>query len=233
MNSQKTRAIILGLTLLASTSLTACGGASAIANHATSDLASKGLDAAKSLAEKAKAATATPDASGAPQGASGASGTLPVDDKSFPVAAAGTCTIHKAADGSDLPDPKCTPGATNPAVTQATIDSTICTKGYTTTIRPPVSVTNKIKTQTDVAYGLPTSEKGELDHLVSLELGGAPDDPRNLWNEPGAIPNPKDSHAETPLHDLVCAHKVPLAVAQQLIATDWTTAYAKAQAYKG
>ena len=32
----------------------------------------------------------------------------------------------------------------------------------------------------------------EYDHLVPLELGGAPNDPRNLWPEPGASPNPKD-----------------------------------------
>jgi hypothetical protein len=35
--------------------------------------------------------------------------------------------------------------------------------------------------------------RGEYDHLVPLELGGAPDDPRNLWFEPGPTPNPKDA----------------------------------------
>jgi hypothetical protein len=33
----------------------------------------------------------------------------------------------------------------------------------------------------------------EYDHLVPLELGGADNDPRNLWPEPGASPNPKDA----------------------------------------
>src|SRR5690242_17427199 len=38
-----------------------------------------------------------------------------------------------------LPDPNCTPGVTNPDVTQDNLDSTICARGYTKTIRPPVS----------------------------------------------------------------------------------------------
>src|SRR5579884_2059421 len=36
-----------------------------------------------------------------------------------------------------LPDPRCTPGAISPAVTQATIGTTICREGYTETVRPP------------------------------------------------------------------------------------------------
>lgn len=229
MRTQKTKAVLLGLAILASASLTACGAASSAATHAGGSIASKAVEEAKNLANKAAAPAPAAGASDAPQGAPG---TLPVDDKNFPIAAPGTCTIHKAADGSDLPDPKCTPGATNPNVTEATIDSTICKKGYTSSIRPPVAVTNKIKTATDLAYGLPTTEKGELDHLVSLELGGAPDDPRNLWNEPGSIPNPKDS-VENKAHDMVCGHKIPLSVMQGLIAADWSTAIAKAEAYKG
>src|ERR1700687_1954524 len=44
-----------------------------------------------------------------------------------------------------LPDPKCTPGAVDPSVTQDNIDSTICVSGYTKTVRPPVSVTEPQK----------------------------------------------------------------------------------------
>ena len=58
---------------------------------------------------------------------------------------------------------------------------------------------------------------------MPLEVGGDPNDPRNLWVEPGASPNPKDD-VELQLHDLVCRGTVPLNVAQQAIATDWTTA---------
>ena len=63
----------------------------------------------------------------------------------------------------------------------------------------------------------------EYDHLVPLELGGDPNDPRNLWIEPGASPNPKDG-VESRLHELVCEGRVPLAAAQEAITTDWTTA---------
>ena len=123
-----------------------------------------------------------------------------------------------------MPDPACTPGAVNPAVSQATINDTICKAGWTKTVRPPVSVTNRIKRQLDLAYGLATTTRGELDHLVSLELGGAPDDPRNLWVEPGSIPNPKDA-VENKLNRAVCAGLLPLATAQRAIAASWVTAF--------
>ena len=62
----------------------------------------------------------------------------------------------------------------------------------------------------------------EEDHLISLELGGAPRDQRNLWPEPGHSPNAKDT-VENVLHSRVCAGTLALAEAQR-IATDWTTA---------
>jgi hypothetical protein len=78
-----------------------------------------------------------------------------------------------------------TPGVLNPAVSQATIGATICRRGWTRTIRPPVTYTNALKRQGLRAYGLrgPPSRYQE-DHLISLELGGHPTDPRNLWPEP-------------------------------------------------
>jgi len=91
-------------------------------------------------------------------------------------------------------------------------------------VRPPTSVTDRIKRQLDLAYGLATSTRGELDHLVSLELGGAPADPRNLWVEPGSIPNPTDA-VENKLNQAVYAGLVPLVVAQRVIAADWVTAF--------
>ena len=59
---------------------------------------------------------------------------------------------------------------------------------------------------------------------MSLELGGAPDDPRNLWVEPGSIPNPKDA-VENKLNQAVCSGLIPLATAQTDIASDWVTAF--------
>src|SRR5207247_7773377 len=56
---------------------------------------------------------------------------------------------HTRADGQ-LPDPRCTPGSVDPAVTQASIGSTICRSGYTEKVRPPESETAHAKY--DVAY---------------------------------------------------------------------------------
>ena len=93
------------------------------------------------------------------------------------------------------------------------------------TIRPPASYTNALKRQQIVAYGYPdTDPRGyEEDHLIALELGGAPSDQRNLWPEPAHSPNPKD-RVENVLRQRVCAGSLTLAEAQQRIATDWTTA---------
>jgi hypothetical protein len=52
-----------------------------------------------------------------------------------------------------LPDPHCTPGAISPAVTQANIESTICSSGYTETVRPPESITEPEKEASLAAYG--------------------------------------------------------------------------------
>jgi hypothetical protein len=84
------------------------------------------------------------------------------------------------------PDPSLTPGALNPAVTQATIQSTICVSGWTATIRPSESFTDALKVTQIGQYGYSDTSTAdyEEDHLISLELGGAPADVRNLWPEP-------------------------------------------------
>ena len=64
----------------------------------------------------------------------------------------------------------------------------------------------------------------EYDHLVPLELGGAANDPRNLWPEPGASPNRKDELERT-LRALVCDGRLDLAAAQRAIAGDWVRTY--------
>jgi len=130
------------------------------------------------------------------------------------------------ARGSGLysrPDPACTPGALNPIVTQATIGRTICVSGWTETVRPPESVTEPEKRASLLAYG----DAGglgeyEYDHLVPLELGGAVNDPRNLWPEPGASPNPKDA-VENEFRRLVCDGQMALARARLIMARNWVS----------
>ncbi len=130
-----------------------------------------------------------------------------------------------------LPDPACTPGALDPAVSQATIARTICRAGWTASVRPPAAIIAPQKRASMRAYGLAGPASAfEYDHLVPLELGGAPDDPRNLWPErdyarpSGFYRNPKD-RLERTLNRLVCAGAMTLARARAPIAHDWPAAY--------
>lgn len=133
---------------------------------------------------------------------------------------------------AELPNPKLTPGALNPAVTQANIDETICRRGgYTRSIRPEVSYTENLKRQGIQQYGYSDHRLRdyEEDHLISLELGGSPTSPQNLWPEPHHVVGGWGSYAkdrlENRLHSLVCKHQMPLAQAQHAIATNWVAAY--------
>lgn len=134
---------------------------------------------------------------------------------------AGPC---RTRDHGLLPDPSCTPGAIDPAVTPANIGSTICRAGYTSTVRPPESRTEAFKwNMAEPAYGQ-HDVPGELDHLVPLELGGD-NDARNLWVEAGSIPNPKDA-VEDALNHAVCDGQITLRAAQLEIARNWIKAAA-------
>ena len=141
-----------------------------------------------------------------------------------PQPAPGSCHFRQAGNGQTLPDPSCTPGAISPKVTPATLETTICRGGYSKSIRPPQAITQAEKKANAAAYGYTGALSDvEFDHLIPLSLGGDPNDPRNLWVQPGASPNPKDG-IEDQLHQAICSGRVPLAAAQQAIATDWTTA---------
>lgn len=144
---------------------------------------------------------------------------------------AGECHARTvdAARGDYLPDAACTPGAIDPAVSQADIQQTICVRGYTATVRPPAAATGRFKSISYAAYSEQYSTTTELDHLVPLELGGA-SSASNLWVEPNrtlasSFNNPKDK-VENSLHAAVCNGTVTLAAAQNAIAADWTTALA-------
>ena len=108
-----------------------------------------------------------------------------------------------------------TPGALNPDVTQATVGQTICRTGWTRTIRPPTTYTNDLKQKGLAQYHLrgPPSAFQE-DHLISLELGGAPTDPRNLWPEPYPRASAVDQ-IENELNHRVCTGSLTLAEAQR------------------
>ena len=134
-----------------------------------------------------------------------------------------------------IQDKKVTPGVINKSVTQDNIKTTVCKSGWTATIRPTVTYTNKLKaTQLTTTYTSYVKIWGgdmsgyEEDHLISLQLGGDPSDPKNLWPEPyfGNGARKKDV-AETALKRLVCAGTLKLTDAQKIISTDWVSAYNK------
>jgi hypothetical protein len=112
-------------------------------------------------------------------------------------------------------DPVRTPGVLNPDVTQATINATICVRGWTKTIRPPTSYTNELKQKQMRDYGVGGALSDyQEDHLISLELGGHPTDPRNLWPQPYPRASTVDA-IENDLNDRVCSGELTLAEAQR------------------
>jgi hypothetical protein len=123
-------------------------------------------------------------------------------------------TQRKSHTQALLADPVRTPGVLNPDVTQSTIGSTICVQGWTRTVRPPTDFTNELKLRQMHAYGETGSpSEYQEDHLVSLELGGHPTDPRNLWPEPYPRAAQVDV-IENELNDQVCSGSLTLAEAQ-------------------
>ena len=158
---------------------------------------------------------------------------------SFVPTATGLLPPSSSAEPADRlpgePDPALTPGALNPAVTQGTIHSTICVSGWTATIRPDSSFTDALKVRQISQYGYSDTKTSsyEEDHLISLELGGAPADSRNLWPEPYTITltdgRPAGAHTkdgfETRLKTEVCAGTITLAQAQSEIGDHWVHAY--------
>lgn len=133
-----------------------------------------------------------------------------------------------------LPDHACTPGALNPAVTQATISGTICTSGYTGAVRPAATDSERMKEQAGLAYGVTdTLSEYQGDHLVPLELGGAANDLANFWDEPNrqvltdgtVVTSDQKDALENTLKARVCAGQMTLLDAQRQIATDWYAAW--------
>jgi hypothetical protein len=118
------------------------------------------------------------------------------------------------------PDSRLTPGDVLPNVTEADV----CKPGYAGTVR---DVPQSVKDEVYRRYGIKNiTGEHEVDHFISLELGGS-NDVTNLWPEfyeprPGA--HEKDK-VENYLHKQVCDGKMSLAEAQRQIRTDWYAVY--------
>lgn len=124
----------------------------------------------------------------------------------------GTCVII-----DQHPDGRCSPGE----VFATTTLTQICTSGYTQTVRN-VSTAEKDNIYSEYGIAVHTPGSFEVDHLISLELGGS-NDPKNLW--PEAYTGPDNAHqkdtVENYLHREVCAGRMRLTDVQEGIAKDW------------
>jgi hypothetical protein len=120
---------------------------------------------------------------------------------------------HSASDSSVGADDLA--GMVDRRVSQANIQDTICRRGYTRTVRPPRDVTDAIKRNLPADQGVSVGDY-ELDHVVSLDLGGSPLDLRNLRLQPwaGACNAHMKDDLERQLAIMVCAGDVTLNGAQ-------------------
>jgi hypothetical protein len=146
-------------------------------------------------------------------------------------------TIHH---GYPVPDAGCTPGAINPSLTLAVLRDarfrTACVRDKTST------PTEKEKTYFAYAASKPHPNAGlaqvcELDHLISLELGGS-DGVDNIWPQCGPASVLHDERyfhrkdiVENYLADQVEKGVIDLATAQRGIAADWTQYLPAAEAW--
>ena len=102
-------------------------------------------------------------------------------------------------------------------MTPSTIHETICRRGWTDTIRPPSSYTEELVLRQMREYRRRGSRSDyQEDHLISLELGGDPTDPRNLWPEPRPRAERVD-RVENELNDAICSGRMSLGDAQRRI----------------
>jgi hypothetical protein len=105
-------------------------------------------------------------------------------------------------------------GWRNPEVRQSNLASTVCKSGYSATIRPPVSYTSFLKREELRYLKLPGSASDyQLDHLISLSIGGSPYDTRNLWMQPDSQAR-RDDRLESRWHRDLCAGRLTLRQAQ-------------------
>src|SRR5262249_55036104 len=139
-----------------------------------------------------------------------------------------TCLITTSASAQNasppiVPDPTKTPGD----VLEVT-KSDICVPGYSKKVR---NVPESVKKQAYAENGITSHQpkEYEVDHLISLELGGS-NSLKNLWPQ-SYVTSPYNAHVkdklENKLHQMVCKGEIDLKAAQHAIATDWIGAYRK------
>ena len=164
------------------------------------------------------------DGSASSSGSTGSSGS------SRAVSVGRTVLLRPRTETSDCalgasPDRRCSPGAYYSRLTKAVI----CSASFRTSdVR---NVPQSEKYEVEAEYGMAERLYGrtlEIDHIVSLELGGS-NEVANLFPEKAnARPGYKvKDRLENRLHDLVCSGQMSLRRAQTQIAANWQELYEK------
>lgn len=151
-----------------------------------------------------------------------------------PPAYVGKTVLLKArtkSSGCDLgaePDRRCSPGAYYSGVTK----KVICVDNFRT--GPIRDVSSAEKHEVESEYGMSPKSYGstlEIDHIVSLELGGS-NDIANLLPEKATFSDGEPGFRvkdklENALHASVCNGDISLRSAQREIASNWEKLYKK------
>lgn len=129
-----------------------------------------------------------------------------------------------------LPDPQLTPGTVNPEIEADTsrdrrlldgVEVNICAPDFRS--KPLRRTTEAMKRAVCREYGSPLDcpdpKKGEIDHLIPLEIGGQ-DAIANLWWQTSSQ-YVKDRQVEDKLPKLICDGKISLQDAQRCVSSDW------------
>jgi hypothetical protein len=102
------------------------------------------------------------------------------DSRGWHEPAAGSCKVVIRSDGHRFPDPACTPGALNPTIGEEVLRN----RDFATECIRDMATSEEEKKTVFTWYGIREDPTCELDHLVSLELGGA-DTLDNIWPQCG------------------------------------------------
>lgn len=121
------------------------------------------------------------------------------------------------------PNARVTPGETRPITV-----AEVCSRPEAEVVVKNISPETRRKVLE--TYGIKREGSGEfeVDYLITPDLGGV-DSVRNLWPQPYSTRwNAKmKDQLEQRLHDMVCAGRMELPMAQRVIAQDWIGAYKK------
>ena len=134
-------------------------------------------------------------------------------------------SFNVVAENYDSP----TNGAINEGVTQSNITTTVCVSGYTKTIRPPTSYTNRVKKELLLTNPDKNMTHYELDHIIPLAVGGHPTNVNNLWAQPryGEWNAGRKDVLESFVHRELCKGKLTLQESRNIFIDNWVDGYKK------